>query len=1304
MDEKMKEPEDDGDQEEEEKEKDEKEKEQRIEQSMKSNLECFNSIDKTQHNILDDYDLRGFKRYSYLLHHQPSTETDSFEMFQSVGSTKFLENLDDFKHSTSGSWKSVLSSFEDIGTNHNNFKITTTTNNNNNNHYHQIIEVSPHSLKPIKAQPNSSSSTTTTTSTATSTTMNVPSNQQIQTEDLQTSKEQSDCSFKSINNTLIDNSSSINDPNEQHCHLQLDNNNNNNNNHVIMHKTDLFDHEIRRFEVRKQSRSSILSNNQFRRTKFLKQKYTDPNTTTTTTVTTATTTTTTTTCNNNSNSSISNHNDTTEMMRNSLYKLKRTATEHITNRYKYHDRMESSLMHHHHHHHHHQQHHQQQHHSNENSIIPDNTIIIRRKSTIHCVYPRHYSDTMRQDEQFNSHTIDYVDKNDKNSILVNSNGNSNGNGNSTSNLYEYDTHLNEYRLSDNLKSSFEKEDEMKSDNLLEREAHIGALALAWASGTHKPKKSPYDKHTLSRETSDRVQVKLRQYNHTTNNNNHSKSSIMNPENFKFNDYTTNSSKKNRMTLSTLRELSTSIFTPSKRNLITSFTHHPNVTHRQKAHYSIHETDNLVHSNSTYRPNHDGSNIPTIANTTTTTTTTITTTQNNNSSSNSNKTDHHLIPHSIKQAIIRNTAKIAISPILNTNEENDNHSYNSIDPICELDQLEPFNRKDDHLHESHSIEQSSQYRQQQQQQQQQLQQSEELRKLIDNESQRMIHSQKSSLQSEQLHDINDIFETNNNNNNNDETNRPIGIRAKIRRNAEDLRSLYGTSGPLGSVQPTMNYKTSNRGIGWRLHWRKIFNERRRKLADYSLFFAVMGILLMVFELEMIMAKVYLRTSIYSILVKSLISASTLILVGLTLVYHAVDVQLFCINNCIEDWRIAMNCRKISLTLIEVFICLVHPPPILSNYNIYSYRNSYYTASTLKSFKQFDDVLNDQEPLSSSSSSSIPMNSYYNRPITTLIYDSILDNHTQRLNDYLPFPSVPFINDHHNDIHYDDKPVPMIILELTFSIPMFLRLYLIFRVLLLHSTMFTDAGSRSIGALNRVKINVRFVLKTLATVCPGTMLLIFILSMWIVTSWIMRVCEREQNKEYEKLLNSMWLIAVTFLSIGYGDMVPNTNCGRAISVLAGVMGSACTALVVAVVARKLELTRAEKHVHNFMQDNKFYKNLRHSAANVLRETWLFYKYTRLVKRVKPGRVRRHQRKFLTAISRLRKAKDNQRKLKEDANSMVDLAKLQTSIYETVNHIRADQTIFVQRLVGVEKCMTSIQVNINNSLDIVLLVFSY
>lgn len=38
-----------------------------------------------------------------------------------------------------------------------------------------------------------------------------------------------------------------------------------------------------------------------------------------------------------------------------------------------------------------------------------------------------------------------------------------------------------------------------------------------------------------------------------------------------------------------------------------------------------------------------------------------------------------------------------------------------------------------------------------------------------------------------------------------------------------------------------------------------------------------------------------------------------------------------------------------------------------------------------------------------------------------------------------------------------------------------------------------------------------------------------------------------------------------------------------------GAGCTALVVAVVARKSELTRAEKHVHNFMMDTQIYKKV-------------------------------------------------------------------------------------------------------------------
>jgi hypothetical protein len=39
----------------------------------------------------------------------------------------------------------------------------------------------------------------------------------------------------------------------------------------------------------------------------------------------------------------------------------------------------------------------------------------------------------------------------------------------------------------------------------------------------------------------------------------------------------------------------------------------------------------------------------------------------------------------------------------------------------------------------------------------------------------------------------------------------------------------------------------------------------------------------------------------------------------------------------------------------------------------------------------------------------------------------------------------------------------------------------------------------------------------------------------------------------LLNSLWLTAITFLCVGYGDIVPNTYCGRGITLTCGMVVS-------------------------------------------------------------------------------------------------------------------------------------------------------
>ena len=141
-------------------------------------------------------------------------------------------------------------------------------------------------------------------------------------------------------------------------------------------------------------------------------------------------------------------------------------------------------------------------------------------------------------------------------------------------------------------------------------------------------------------------------------------------------------------------------------------------------------------------------------------------------------------------------------------------------------------------------------------------------------------------------------------------------------------------------------------------------------------------------------------------------------------------MFVIDNCVDDWRIAVRLRAIIQISAELAVCAVHPLP-------------------------------------------------------------------------LPSSGPCFVSSHTNPDGDGMQSVPF---ERLLSLPMFLRLYLIGRVLLLHSRLFSDASSRSIGALNRIELNTRFVLKTLMTMCPGTVLVVLMLSLWVIASWTLRACER------------------------------------------------------------------------------------------------------------------------------------------------------------------------------------------------------
>ncbi|XP_006175098.1 intermediate conductance calcium-activated potassium channel protein 4 [Camelus ferus] len=226
------------------------------------------------------------------------------------------------------------------------------------------------------------------------------------------------------------------------------------------------------------------------------------------------------------------------------------------------------------------------------------------------------------------------------------------------------------------------------------------------------------------------------------------------------------------------------------------------------------------------------------------------------------------------------------------------------------------------------------------------------------------------------------------------------------------------------------------------------------------------------------------------------------------------------------------------------------------------------------------------------------------------------------------------------------------EAVLSLVMLLRLYLVPRAVLLRSGVLLNASYRSIGALNQVRFRHWFVAKLYMNTHPGRLLLCLTLGLWLTTAWVLSVAERQTVNATGHLSDTLWLIPITFLTIGYGDVVPGTIWGKIVCLCTGVMGVCCTALLVAVVARKLEFNKAEKHVHNFMMDIQYAKEMKESAARVLQESWMFYKHTR---RKDSRPARRHQRRLLAAINTFRQVRLKHRKLREQVNAMVDISKM-------------------------------------------------
>ena len=206
----------------------------------------------------------------------------------------------------------------------------------------------------------------------------------------------------------------------------------------------------------------------------------------------------------------------------------------------------------------------------------------------------------------------------------------------------------------------------------------------------------------------------------------------------------------------------------------------------------------------------------------------------------------------------------------------------------------------------------------------------------------------------------------------------------------------------------------------------------------------------------------------------------------------------------------------------------------------------------------------------------------------------------------------------------------------------------------------------------------------TLYPEYVLAIVMIVSLSVASWALRLCEMYgedglTDPVHANFLNCLWLVAVTFLSVGYGDIVPNSYCGRGIAVLTGIMGAGCTALVVAVLARRLELSRSEKYVHDFVIDALLDKRLKNEAANVMKAGWFLYKLKK--NNAKSSQILYHHRKLLAAVYNIREIKAAQRRLIDASVTIIEMGKSQVEISNAVAAMKWRQSNLEEKVESME-----------------------
>ena len=167
---------------------------------------------------------------------------------------------------------------------------------------------------------------------------------------------------------------------------------------------------------------------------------------------------------------------------------------------------------------------------------------------------------------------------------------------------------------------------------------------------------------------------------------------------------------------------------------------------------------------------------------------------------------------------------------------------------------------------------------------------------------------------------------------------------------------------------------------------------------------------------------------------------------------------------------------------------------------------------------------------------------------------------------------------------------------------------------HISVWTSDRAREIAKDNKSSIGANFAFKAMLKCTPFLSIGILLFFSLITFSFMLRIFEYGfsqdasnkfiaggkaiENAAFKSYADIFWVVIITMMTVGYGDLFPKTHMGRVIAFLSSIMGMIILSLLIVTLSNIVELASNEKKAYNEIKKVDDISNLNLYSKNLIK----------------------------------------------------------------------------------------------------------